>query len=66
MQDTAVPFTQDASLQKELLSEAHVAVGEDEWGAVALDFIMQFHPIRCSDKRHGTFSFTDVYQFRLL
>jgi hypothetical protein len=57
MQDTPVSFTEDAGLQKELLSKAHVAVSEYEREAVALDFIMNLYAIRCGDKRHAVPSF---------
>jgi hypothetical protein len=29
-------------------------VGEDEWEAVALDFVVKLYAIRSSDKRHAT------------
>jgi hypothetical protein len=57
MQDTAVVLAEDAGLQKELLSKAHIAVGEYEREAVALDFIMKLYAIRCRDERHAVPSF---------
>src|SRR5262245_7676773 len=53
MQDTAVVLAEDAGLQKELLPEAHVAVGKDEREAIALDFVVKLYAIRSSDKRHA-------------
>jgi hypothetical protein len=57
MQDTAIGLAENAGLQKELLPKAHVAVGEDEWETVALNFVVKLYTIRSSDKRHETLSY---------
>src|SRR6266446_6109686 len=52
MQDTAIAAAKDSSLQKELLSEAHVSVREDEREALAFGFVMELRFLAGSDKRH--------------
>jgi hypothetical protein len=65
MENATVVLSEDPGLQKELLPEAHVAVGEDKWEAFALNFVVEFRSIRCRDKRHETFSFADVFLLRV-
>ena len=64
MQDTTVALTKDASLQKELLSKAHVAVSEDERKAVAFYFVVEFRSIGCSYEWHDPLPI-DVYLLSL-
>src|SRR5262249_59918609 len=52
MHDTTVLSAEDTRLQKELLPEAHIAMGEDQREACALDFVVEFRSIRCRDERH--------------
>src|SRR5580700_10286214 len=54
MQNTAIAAAKDSSLQKELLSEAHVSVREDEREALAFGFVMELRSIAGSDKRHSS------------
>src|ERR1700730_9071329 len=54
MQNTAIVPAKDSSLQKELLSKAHVAVREDEREALAFGFVMELRSIAGSDKRHSS------------
>src|ERR1700752_3635177 len=54
MQNTAIVAAKDSSLQKKLLSEAHVSVREGEREPLALGFVMELRSIAGSDKRHSS------------